>query len=268
MNTISTFLSVAALIGLFIALTICVIRYRASVKAEEQAERNEKYAELMEKGLKERKDTPFILKSGKVKGHIKNYDFFWLEVEGRTYTRLKDLFAIEQLHPEDIRELQSLDRTLQRIRSYYAEEVEVKPKGYIDLFTPRLGRIVQYTPGVKIIGDTNRVGIIVAVENGGHVYIDEVHVSINLTDQLHDVYKVSTKDGLEKFRADYSNNKDLADQYLDEFHRLREIEKEIRRYNEVRADLVMNNGLILEHRPNTSKPSTERKNEFKDAPRI
>jgi len=223
--------------------------WMAKLAKKKKEERDEKELnQLLSKELKENKDTPFVV-SDRVRGHIKESKFLWIRVENRSYSRLSDLLACEELDEQELHSLRTFDTHLETLRRYKKEKCHT-PQGYKVLIDPIVGEIRVYNVGLKTLGSRNHMAVEIAINESYDMYIHRLFLSVDLTTQIHRVYEISDKEGRDLFQEEVVEAEDIASQYAIEIERLEELQDELRNYNRQKRHLSYNESTrSVEYRP-------------------
>jgi hypothetical protein len=273
MTTTITIILIAALI---IASIFVTLRIR-NIKRDNQIDAD--YRKAMEEGLRENRNQYVTLKAngGRITAHIIKYKFHTItvykHVDGKrvpvnTFTSLSNLFSAEELDQTEVRELKDCDNLMVGLRRYLEDEVEVKPQGFTEHPLPKYGTFRQYMPGDLEVCGTNRVAVTIGKRADDSMFIDEVHISVNLLKHDPVSFKISDATEYAKFKEDFLNDKVEREEYLLEFDKIQDIQKEITEFNNIRHMFKFDDSgnHVVSFRPGASKSQPATGDRFKNIP--
>lgn len=253
MENMTTIIATLIILVTITVLSIRGVRLSLAEAREEEDRVREREEIAEEKALEKHLEvtrSDFLVISDRLTAQVTDHKFHWLSFtirgETRIYSRLKDLFATEELSPQEVRDLEAIDRHLGNVRNFKGEKAN-KPVGYIIRNHFRYGDLIEWTPGLKFVGHRNKVGILVAQTEDGRSFIHKVYISTDLVNELQDVYEIAHTDGTlnegewVRFQQEYMNTEGRdADFYTPlrpEFERIEEIKEEMNKFNRHRKPL-------------------------------
>jgi hypothetical protein len=271
MSILNNIVALVALLFVSILIILTVHHfYKKAVEAKLQAEMDIEDKE-MERHYEITK-SDYLDISDRLKVQVTNHKahwFSWFEKGKpvRTHLRFEDLIAVEELSPQERRSLDACMDHLQNVRDFREKKV-TKPTGVVVRNHPKFGRLCEYTPGLKILGDRNKVAIVTEKSADGTIYIDEIHISLDLGNEIADVFKISEGDDFLSFQDEYKNDEDMSAAFAPEFERYNEVLAEIDTFNKhVKHLHFKEQDAVLEYHYDRKTPRDERNN-YKNAPII
>lgn len=215
--------------------------------------------------------------SDRLSGQVTMHKIHWLTMSDhgsvRTYLRYEDLKAAEELTLQEKAEMDSIVAHLARVREFRDEYV-LKPLGYIEHKHPRFGQLVEYTPGIKILGGRNKMAIVVEKTAEGEVFVREIHISLNLGNEIADVYEIADADGKTRddewmrYQEDYKNNEQYSAAFAVELNSYQVVTTQLTRFNQHRKFVKFNDKAVaIEYRGERVSPRAGRK-AYQDAVQI
>lgn len=242
-----------------IVLTIIIIAAIAifAVKKVSAAKEKEGYNEAMKEGLRNNRDRFIRLKAngGRITAQIIMHQMEWVAVEGsNTYGSVDQLKQAEDLDPDEVEELDMIERYLLGIRHFRDDELPVQAEGCQTHIHPRV-TVIHYMAGKTKVGSRNKMRIVVEHEANNQVRIAEVQISVDFTkhgyesfpykDMIERANGVYSEPGNKNFEKAYRDNKGLFEAYREELMKLAEIEAHIRKFNVNAKYFLVQNGRIV-----------------------
>jgi hypothetical protein len=195
--------------------------------------------EMMIRHLEEAKSQ--VLKiSDRMMVQVINHQVHFIQVKDhgltRTYVRYQDLLDTEEVSIKEREQMDAIIEHLGSLRKFKSAHVN-KPKGFVTHLDVVHGKILQYTPGLKTIGNRNMMAVLLKKNSSGAIFVREIHMSYNLGQEMTHKIEIADDHGniiqseRDRFKDQFVNNEDRYMIFEEEITRYNQLVVELRKYN-------------------------------------